>query len=382
MRKIVVLLIVAALGAAGCIGTVEAQSSTMELREKADEQAAAWDEDAQLVGVFGLEMAQPEGPEDDDGNESSANGTAEAEDAEADEEQDPFDQVARTADEELKDGQAPAWLYSYQAGNRSYHVAIAANGTILAEETERDDDRETPIEDWEVDSDEAADVVAENNETWSRTDDARSVMYGLGQNGTEEDPVWFIVLFPGDAAPIVYTVNATTGEYLGAHSIQIPSFDVGFGGGFDGDDGGDGVPEEGGSDDGSVSLAQPTAEHTFEVEQDGHPELGLELSLDDPATSSVTATIEGPDGTLGTIEADSMEPAAEGWWADPQPGEYTVTVELQEGATQDYAITWCAEGESYGFGDNPYGPDGRSPCDPVDGERGPGLLRAFPGSGR
>jgi hypothetical protein len=83
----------------------------------------------------------------------------------------------------------------------------------------------------------------------------------------------------------------------------------------------------------------------------------------------VTATVEGPSEELGTIEANADEPAAAEWWDDPSPGDYTVTVELQDGASQDYTINWCAEGESYEGSNGPYRPDEIGICDEVDGER-------------
>lgn len=398
MRRHGAILLALALVTAGCLNILRDRATAMELSNEADEAAEAWDDEAQLVAVIGLELndtaiEEPDGEADGDDAEDENqtgdddNATSDEEDnrTEEDDEDDPFDRLARYPDDELQDGQAPAWGYVYQAGNRTYAVAIGANGTVLAEETDEDDDPETPVEGWEVDSDEAAEIIAENNDTWANAGDDGGVWYALAQDEPEDDPeedpehdpMWIVGLsLPGEA-PILYRVNATTGEYLGASTFTIPDFDVGGFGSSGAGTRGETVPEESGSFDGTLTATDATAEHTFEVDHPDHPELGVELSLDPPATGTVTATIEGPNGTLGTLEASPQDRAVEAWWEAPSPGEYTVTLELTQGVTQDYTLTWCAKGTGYEIPDTPYGPNQGSPCQSVDGERGPTAMQGL-----
>lgn len=359
------VLLAVALALAGCVGPFDDGITAMDVREDANEEASEWNENATLVGVFGLEVSQ----------RLFDMATREAE------EESDIHNVTYRADESRGDGKTAAWVYEYVAANGTYTVVLADNGTVLHEEVDEDEPDENftaeAIEGWEVDSDEAADIVAENNDTWERAEDANITFYALEKDEDESDPTWALG-FQAEGGTYIFAVNATTGEYLGAFTFEGPSFDPGFGGDYGGDGNGsyegpygpgDEPPKEGGSFSGRLTVTDPNQTHTFEVEASGHPELGVELTLDQPATSTVQATIEGPNGTLGTLEADGMDRAVEGWWEEPMTGTYTVTLELTQGAAQDYQLAWCAEGADYGSYDPPYGPSS-SPCDAVDGEPG------------
>jgi hypothetical protein len=352
MRRLGAAIVAAALAFAGCIGAAAQGAPAMEHRSTADEQAYAEHEDAELLGVNAAEA-----------NESWSDRG------------DGWSPNASMQEDRIGDGGAPFWVYEYRLPNATLQVVVDEDGEVVAKERDDDVDEDQPaITDWEISSIEAVDIVQENTDAWTVDDDGMA-FYHLEREEAEKDPIWSMAQFREDGLQWA-RVNATTGEFLGSGSMDGGdggwSGWGGWGGGWgsgSGNASSDDPYPEGDSFQGTVSVSEPTAEHTCEVEQPDHPELGVELTLDDPATSTVTATVEGPSEELGTIEATADEPAAAEWWDDPSPGDYTVTVELQEGAAQDYTITWCAEGETYEGSNGPYGPDETGICDEVDGER-------------
>lgn len=342
MGRGIVLAAALALVAAGCIGTVGGETTdAADARASADEQAEAWNADAQLVSVTGFE------------------GTG-SEPLDADERGDPYEEAAALEDDELADGQAPAWVYEYRADEEAYRVAVAANGTVLAEDTGPLHEATTPEDDvpitgWEVSSTEAAEIAAEHNDTWAQAEEGWG-FYGLGQEDADEDPVWAMGLGTDDAF-LTLAVNATTGEFLGAHPVDL--------GGWDGSTGswswnGSGSwespeepPREQDTHEGSVDASEPTAEHGFHLADDEHDEIAVQLSLDEPAGSTVSATLFHGDEEVGSLEATPTEPSARQAWPEPDEGEHRIEVALESGATQDYTVHWCAPGASYGDTPNP-----------------------------
>lgn len=358
----------ACLVLAGCIGAMAQGAPAKEHRARADEEANAADPDAQLLTVSAMEA-----------NESwSENGAG----------QDEWSENVSTYEDRIGDGGAPFWAYTYRLPNATLEIVVDEEGDVVDKERSEDVDRDEPaIEDWQISSIEAVDIVQDNEEKWT-VDDEGMAFYHLERDDETSDPVWSMAEFVEDHGLVWARVNATNGEFLGSGTFDF-SFDWSWNMGSNGSWGGgwgsgssdsgsdDGPSQDGGSFQGSLSVTDPSAEHSFEISQRDHPELGVELTLDDPATSTVTATVENPAGEeLGTVEASADDPASESWWDEPTVGEYTITVELQEGASQDYTINWCAEGESYEGSDSPYGPDEIDMCDYVDGERdgGPALL--------
>lgn len=332
LQRLGAVLICASLLTAGCIGSVQAGTAQDEL-DTADQQAQSFaGPDADLVGIIGFESNDTDDEPDDDN--------------------DPHDAASALEDEELGDGEAPAWVYTYQTSNLTYRVTVTDDGEVIANETEDEveDDRH-PIESWSLTSQEAADTVAENNNSWQVGGEG-SGFYGLNKEEADGDPVWTLVQFQKDGI-VVARVNAETGEYLGARGADFGSgFD--FGDGFYGSDDAEEVDEdperEGGTFADTVTAAQDTNEHEFEIQQDGHPELGVQLRTEGPTSGTVNVTVEGPNGTLGGFESSSGTGTQiqEKRFSNPLAGDYTVTVQLTDGAERDYTLHWCADGEPSG----------------------------------
>ncbi len=324
-----VLGLVLLVALAGCIGALGADSTGMNFQDDADENAQSWDEGADLVGVVGAEH--------------DTNGTP------------PAEQEAYNASEgTVGDGQAPAWNYTYENDEQAFSVIVAANGTVLDQRTHQHEDR-TPITGWEIDSTDAIQALEDANETWANaTPDTAA--YTLSQNSTNEDPIWSMVIVEEDAPPLIGLVNATTGDVLDVYAFEF-DFNFNFTMGPMFGPGPDAPPSEQGSFSGTLTLTEPEAEHALEVENAGHGELSVALHLEDPAASSVTGTLEGPNGTAAALEADATNPEHEITWDEPAPGPYEVRLEMEQGVTQDYRIEWCAHSPSWfsGFSPGPFG---------------------------
>lgn len=324
------LLVAAILLTVGCIGAVAEGTPAMEHRDTADERAQEIDAEGELLSVNAFETNQT--PEDVPQNPQGPS---------------PADVVH---DDRIGDGGPPAWVYEYRLDNATLDVIVSDDGTVLHEE--RDDDVEedaVPLGDWEVTSVEAVDIVQDNNASWTISEEGMA-FYHLSREDDEEteevgDPIWRMGRVSMDSGLMVASVNAMTGEFLGAESVDfggtIPSFSFGSGGSGDGDGS---PPQEGNTFSGTVGIVEDTSEHSFEIGLEEHPSLGVGIVLDDAGAGTVQATIEGPDGDLGTLEVDSDDPIDSQRWAEPTTGEYTITVELQDGVEEDYGVAWCAEG--------------------------------------
>lgn len=346
MRRLGALLLCAALLTAGCIGTVEA-GTAKEHRSTADERADRFaGPDAELISVTGFET----------------NVTDEG--WYADERDDPEDAAKGPADDTIGDGEAPAWVYTYQTSNLTYQVTVAQNGTVIANETEDDVDEDAvPIGEWEVTSDEAADIVADNNDGWTTSEDGFGV-YALARENETTDPIWNLGQFIPEEGAVFARVNATTGEYLGTYELDFDfdfdfdynySGDYGYGGGYGGDydygSGADGEepPEEGGSFSGTLTATDSSNEESLELDASGHDELVALVELDgQSAGSSVDVTISSPSGDQRRVTVSGMDGSRRVEIGEPAKGVYDVTLELTQGVTQNYTFTWCAEGHPTG----------------------------------
>lgn len=327
-------LLLAAVGLTGCIGAMGQSSTGQEHEGTAEEKALAWDQDAELVEVFGAETSGEWGWSNDSYSFNGSHG-------------------------DVGDGQAPAWVYTYETDEDALNVIVAANGSVKhAEEAEHEN--QTPVTNWNIDSTEASNIAAENNESWANAN-PQHAWYVLAQDEPEDDPVWVLGAFQQDRAPVVAVVNATTGEFLGAWDM---TFD--WDGDWSGDhswsgsgnwsgDWNDEPPMESGSFEGTLTAVEPEQEHTFEIDHTGHDDLELELDVDQPVASSVTANVTGPAGAQTTLEVEPVGSDDHDTISEPRPGTYTVTVALdqgplmlEDGVAEDYEFTWCAPGQSYG----------------------------------
>lgn len=333
----------AALALTGCIGALAQGTPAMEHRERADQQAHDAFPGADLVTVNAFEANAS--ISDDEDVENRWNHTVE--------------------DDAIGDGAAPAWVYEYRTGDQTgYNIVVDEDGEIV--HTERDDDVDegaAPIEDWQITSTEAVEIVRDENDTWTVDEDGVAFYHLSRENGTD-DPIWVMGESHEQHGLLVASVNATTGEFLGIESLRMGfgfgwSGSSGWGGGWSGwgsgsgsgwDDGNDDSPppQEGGSFTGTVTLAEDTNEHAFAIDTDEHPELGLALSLQEPATGTVEVTLEGPDGELGSLEAGPQDTDDIETWDAPEEGSYVTIAELADGVDQAYELHWCAVGQPEG----------------------------------
>lgn len=333
MRRLGALLVCLAMATACCIGTAQG-STAMENRDTADEQADRFaGPGAELVSVAGFEV-----------NTSAA----------SNDRSNPYSAAQSYPDDSFGDGEAMAWVYSYRMDNTTYRVTVAHNGTVLANTTDDDvDEDQHPIEDWSVDSEEAADIVEENNDTWS-TEGHGFGIYFLSKENATGDPIWNLGQLTENGF-LFARVNASTGEYLGAHTFDF-DFGAGFMGGYGGDyggpywDGSDGdgpdrePPREQGSFEGTVSATSTVNEHVFRLEHEDHDELAIQLDLDQPATGTVSATLYRDDEQVTAVSASPTDTSNRADVDDPEMGDYRVEIELQGGTSQDYTLYWCAPG--------------------------------------
>lgn len=266
------------------------------------------------------------------------------------------------------DGHAPAWVLQFVAASapdEGYVVIALANGTILHQERfplrQSSDEgvvnvttalRLYPVRDWRVDSGEAASIAA-RNATWAAIrPNARAAEFRLfGGNGT--DPVWVagITTRPADSDgdadggdTAVAFINATTGAVLDrppAWLAELVDVDVGFGG-----PGGSIVEAEEGAFDGTLTLVQREAAHTFDIGQ-GHPSLEVRVRFAAPSPGhAIDVTLTAPDGQV--LEGTVAEQEAAFDLPRPPAGEYRVDLALAGaaagGVAARYQGCWRAAG--------------------------------------
>jgi hypothetical protein len=328
------------VGSAGWMGALADTETGMELADVADRRARTWDEDARLVGVNADEHATL----------ASTNHSHES---------------AHDHAEEIGDGQPPAWRYRYQAEDRELTVTVAANGTVLETNEERAGN-ETPITGWQVTASQAVETAREHGD-WDDVD-GRWAFYALHRSEPGTDPVWVLGV-AGNQTLRVAAVNATTGEHLGTYTPWTGdgwgnwygwsgSWGTGSANGSQGthhEASGDQAPQEAGTREGRLTVAEPEETHRFSLDHDGHDELRLALELDRSVWNAVEAIVEGPNGQTTILEASAAEPSDETQIPAPAAGTYTVTVAfeqgptvLEEGIVQDYEVSWCAPAEGSG----------------------------------
>lgn len=344
-------LMMAAVALAGCIGAMGATSTGMTMEDPAEERAQAWDEGASLVGVYAAEGAH-------DASSSGPYGSPPPGSAHAD--------AFNASWGEVGDGQAPAWAYAYEAGDRGLVIVVDGNGTVIDEE-ETDAFNQTPIQGWNVDSMDAIAVLEDHDDTWAQANPDMA-MYGLMQEDPSEDPVWFMAIMTQHGTSGFGMVNATTGAYIHSNTFDMHggwgswegadwegNHSWGGSGSWDWDDE-DHVPTEQGSFEGTLTALEPEHEHTFDIRHDGHGTLGLTLKLDRSVWTAVTATVRGPGTHEITLEADTGEDEDHATIANPPLGTYTITVAfdqgplvLEEGAMQEYEVEWCAPGTDLAY---------------------------------
>lgn len=214
MRTATVALLVLSAMLAGCTsgtgGGLEA--SGLEHRAVAERAAHNLDAGAVLVGLVGAEWA----------NETFGDQfvTDSPEAAVLD----------RGADGNPGNGRALAWGYLFETSGGPALVAVTAGGTVLYAD-HLDEDSGTaesygdglPLGSVAIDSDEAADIVHDNNADFADlvTQDDVVVIMALAQSEDQDDPFWvFTVLRTGEDDDVVFVlVNANDGSYIDFNSF-------------------------------------------------------------------------------------------------------------------------------------------------------------------
>lgn len=220
---VAVSLLVALL--AGCVGGGGA--TALGLRGIADDAANAWDAEAQLVTVAGIEANITIPPA-----ARAALQQAAKEDARAD----PQALVALLSDARVGDGVAPGWIYAYFSPKGVYGVIVGADRQILfAEQVANATDLDGAAEEiaqfnldaafdaWNVDSDTAAANVAAANATFAAQVGQPEQVLAWFLNPIER--TWEMVLTPlRDGVGIHATVDYESGE---VKRVELnPSFGV------------------------------------------------------------------------------------------------------------------------------------------------------------
>lgn len=278
-----------------------------------------------------------------------------------------FDTDTTFEDPDLGDGRAIAWTLVYTAPDveeEAYLVTVLGNRTVhetrpvdLTTETNAGSVSVTvsenlwPARNWSVDSTLAASILAANA-SWSEIvegeEEITDLDWGMIGAPEGEDPVWYAGVEAGegnDSREVGLYVNASSGQILEeapAWFSQRFDSDVSFG------DGPTGVPTESGTFEGTLSVNDASTTHTFTVDHDAHPALTVDLVSDPPQqTAGLHATLTTPtDEQVHTNVTLTGGAGAELFDLDTPPsGEYTLELELTEGAAYRYNGCWIAEGD-------------------------------------
>lgn len=330
-------MILPASALAGCTGGADPFVPAKDKLGVAQEAASAWSTNATLVQVQGIDPAVS--PPQSGGEDATP--------------------LAWRLDPDLGDGRSQAWGYLFTAPDRetSYHVVVAGNGTVrhAAEQQANETGAFTlepnvaPVEGWEVDSDEAARVVADANGTWNvlGEDPATLVTFSMLWGRGDEDPFWVFGAETaqngsadgaGGAFEHTFFVNATTGDYLGTSPPGNTSlYELRPR---------DGPPAEGGRFNGTVSAVEPETTHTFDIERAGHPWLtvGIEVGASSGAELELVARDPGGEERENvTLDLSAGGSGGAGVRVEaPQTGTWSATVTLEEGQAARYRLDWCA----------------------------------------
>lgn len=297
--------------AAGCLSEdPPAPATAGQLRPQAQERAEAWNADARLQGVVGVE-----------GNVSRLL----ASDALNDVPDLPGE------DDALADGRAPAWAFAYRAGGNGFGVVVAKDGTVV--DTWNRQPEGNAVDRWSVDSDNALQAARNVSEG-----DGRPVLVALVA-GDVGSPFWAVVT--NDSRE---RVDAVSGDHRGtfAGGTPIPLVD-------EADPAAQAhqcqAPPEAftGSLDVTLDATQGNnATREIEVPSDCYDRLGLRLELEDPPAGQVDAILRTPDEPVN-LTATPAEPTDRAAWTNPYEGNRTLELILT-GARQAFTVSWCAPG--------------------------------------
>lgn len=222
LPRFVPLVAMVLLGAALLSGCLESspQLTAMQARDEAASTAAAWDADAQLVFIVGLEgRATNDYLRDFLGNqlfsemgfegfeETDADGTPHWERMESD--TDPGN------------GRAELWLLHYKSPSQDGELVLLLDrdGNVLDRMNQTDPLEGQSVENFTVDSDEAVATAMTASDQLRETRESRNVFIGsaLLYDPSHGGPVWTVTAIGGDLSGIsggVVQLDAITGDVI------------------------------------------------------------------------------------------------------------------------------------------------------------------------
>lgn len=273
---------------------------------------------------------------------------------------------------DVAQGRASEWTYVFGAEGKNHHhrVTVDADGSVVEEKDRPRHELyhgEGPLSGWTVDSAAAAATLLSEDPTLQAAADGDADLQWLLGTG-EDGPSWIAALQQGESWYFA-AVHAASGAYLG--TTEMPGFGVGN------------VTPQAGAFSGQVDITAPSDTYTFDITA-GHAGLSVTATLAGTSVASkLEVTLTGPEETTGQLTLQGTpSDTRQDEVAVPSPpqGQWTITVELTEGALQDYNISWCAEGNGGGPGDGQMGggviggSDGQGPgggmgCGMVPGDR-------------
>lgn len=329
--------VIALLIVAGCLSAAANTESAQSLESTAADRQEDRAEDGELVALWGVEPPRH-----------------------IEEEQVTVDIYL---DDETFDGETAGWAYAYLGQDKGGIVVVGDTVGVLGEawytfegnESQEAHDEVDPIEGWNVDSEEVADTLADD-ERWPEMSPSWATTWQLRQ--TDDGPVWRVeatnVTIHGTGTTVTAAVSASNGTIL---SIEEHD-DHGYGPSFDDDPDPDREREGGcssSSTSGQVTPASGVGTDvdlpedgwiSFRVQASGAGPLDLTVLEDgDEEVWSDSMLVTGSDTVTATVE-------------DLDDGEYRVEATTDAGAIEVQMVThagWgaardCGSHDAWGTG--------------------------------
>jgi hypothetical protein len=346
----VLLLSVSSLGLSGCLEGGVSLMTAKQARGQADDAAERWEDDAVLVGAYGMEF----GPAARERFSEIVNGGSGGEGGPPVEDEEDAGQramiaaVAGAEDDTPGDGKAPLWVFSYwsERVEGGLDVAITSEGVVHQAEGDGPSfpfgDGRQSIGDWRVDSDEGSQVAREDLDYERAVSDPEAMAFTVLVQGADS-PLWLFGAQRGpdggagdDGSETFVAVDASTGEAIDAEDVLREM--LGF------------VLREAGSSSGTATAGVGfTFSSEFDVELDGHGLLVVLVRVSPPPATTMTVVVTDPAGTeyTGSIVPAPGVDATEVIVVQGVPsGPYTVKVSTDLAVLHEWEISWCTDGEA------------------------------------
>ena len=344
------LLSASAAGLAGCLEGGVTLLTAKQARGQADDAAERWEDDAALVGAYGMEFGPAARARFSEMINAGAPGEGSPPMDEGDDEgqRAMISAVVGAEDDVPGDGKAPLWVFSYRSERveGGYDVAVTGDGVVHEAENGGPSMpfaiTHKPIGDWQVDSDEGSEVARADAGYERAVADPEAMAFTLLVQGGAS-PVWLFgaQLGPdangGDGSESFVAVDASTGEAIDAEDVLREV--LGF------------VLREAGSSSGTVAGAAVSSFATeFDVELDGHGLLVVLVSVSPPPVTPMTVVVTDEAGVehTGSIGPATGLDATDVIVIEGVPtGPYRVEVGADLMVFHDWEVSWCTDGEAF-----------------------------------